>query len=637
MKKHIYPKLVALFLLASNLHSQEFNLSTFLIPQELSKNANAIIRNESLEVTIVDVDEMIVHQKKVITILNKSGDKHSSIYQHYDNDTKITKLSAFVYNQSGSEIKKYSKSKFIDVSAVSGGTLYSDSRVKFVDYTPISYPYTIVFESEYKTSSTGFIPRWFPMTDYYVAVEKSSYKLNNPKQITIRKKEKSFANYKVKDISSNFTINYLLENQSAIKKERLALPSRDFMPYLILAADDFSLKGTKGKASNWEEFGKWMYKSLLEGRDVINEPTKTEILELTKEIDDPIEKAKIVYDYVQNKTRYISVQVGIGGWEPIAASEVDKVGYGDCKGLTNYTKALLGVAGVTSYYTVVYAKEKRNLDKNFTSIQGNHVILNIPNGGNDVWLECTSQIMPFGFLGDFTDDRDVLVVTEEGGIIKRTAVYKDEENYQKIEATIQLTSDTNLKATVKRVSTGIQFDDKYYYNRLSKEDLDKKYIEDVWDYNNNLSILSTDLNVDKDSITLEENVEVSLESFATSNEQDYLFRVNIFNKLDYIPKRYRNRKLPLRISSGFKDEDIYHFTLPKGYVIDVLPPEKIIDTKFGAYKVVFTKVDKTHFTYYRMFILKENTYPKEDYSAYRSFLRSITKYDNIRIAINKKS
>ena len=153
---------------------------------------------------------------------------------------------------------------------------------------------------------------------------------------------------------------------------------------------------------------------------------------------DPIEKAKIVYAFMQNKTRYISVQVGIGGWEPIAANKVDAVGYGDCKGLTNYTKALLDAVGVTSYYTVVFAQDRRDIDKEFASLQGNHVILNIPNKGKDVWLECTSQTTPFGFLGDFTDDRNVLVITPEGGIIKRTPKYINKDNLQTINADITL-------------------------------------------------------------------------------------------------------------------------------------------------------------------------------------------------------
>jgi hypothetical protein len=55
---------------------------------------------------------------------------------------------------------------------------------------------------------------------------------------------------------------------------------------------------------------------------------------------EPIMKAKLIYDYVQQKSRYVSIQVGIGGWKPMDASDVDRLGYGDCKGLTNYTKAL---------------------------------------------------------------------------------------------------------------------------------------------------------------------------------------------------------------------------------------------------------------------------------------------------------
>lgn len=164
-----------------------------------------------------------------------------------------------------------------------------------------------------------------------------------------------------------------------------------------------------------------MHRKLIQDRDVLDVSTIEKIKSLVAGVTNPIEKAKIVYKFVQDKTRYISVQIGIGGWEPIAANQVDKVGYGDCKGLTNYTKALLDAVGITSYFTLVYAQQKRNIVKDFSSMQGNHAILNIPNNGNDIWLECTSQTISFGFLGDFTDDRDVLVVTPEGGIIKKNS------------------------------------------------------------------------------------------------------------------------------------------------------------------------------------------------------------------------
>ena len=616
--------------------SQKLEYSSFLIPAELKEDANAVVRNSAIEITIEDVDKMIVSKREVVTVLNKLGMADARMAESYDNDTKITKLSAIIYDAFGNQIKKYKERDFLDISAVDGGTLYSDARVKYIDYTPITYPYTLVFESEYKTATTGFIPWWFPVNGYYVSVEKSTYTLKNPKGISWRKKETHLSDFNIEKNDSETDLTYVLKNQKAFEYENSSLSSRDILPLVKVALNKFYLKGVYGEATNWQEFGKWMHKSLLEGRDAIDEATKSKVLNLVKGVTDPEEKAKIVYQFMQNKTRYISVQVGIGGWEPIAARQVDKVGYGDCKGLTNYTKALLDVVGVTSYYTVVYADEKRNLDKEFSSLQGNHVILNIPNKEKDIWLECTSQTMPFGFLGDFTDDRNVLVVTPEGGIIKRTDSYKDEVNLQVTKANVQLDIEGGLKATLTRASKGIQYDDKFGYETLSEEELIKRYKSSDWSYNNNLEVNAVALNNDKEKVVFTEDLEMSIKNYAAINQGEYLFRVNVFNRVSYVPKRYRTRKLPLKIDKGYKDVDELTVKIPNGYGLGVLPGVKEIATKFGTYKVTFTKVDDTTFKYHKIMILKEGVFPKEDYKLYRSFRRSVAKYENLRIAIVKK-
>jgi transglutaminase-like putative cysteine protease len=619
--------------------SQENTYASTLIPDELTEDANAVIRNSIIEITIKGIDKMVVYEKEVITVLNELGNVDARIAKGYNDDTKITKLSAKIYDALGKQIKKYSKRKFLDVSAVSGETLYSDERVKYVDYIPVAYPYTVVFESEYKNSSTGFIPRWFPTEGYYVGVEKSQYKLNNPLKIIVRTKKKNFKNYPIQDKSSEFNLHYIFENQRAIKPEALTIASRDFMPYLIVALNNFSLKGVKGYASNWKEFGKWQNKNLISGRDILEPATVTKIKVLVKGIDNPIEKAKLVYEFVQNKTRYIGVQVGIGGWKPILANQVDKVGYGDCKGLTNYTKALLAAVGITSYYTLVYAKQKINIDKDFATFQGNHAILNIPaselSGGNNIWLECTSQTIPFGFLGDFTDDRDVLVITPEGGVIKRTPSYKNETNLQTTKATIRLDKKGTIQATLERISKGLKFDNRYHYDRYPKEELIKHYKSKVWSYNNNLEVESVKLKNDKEQVAFTEDFLISIEDYATVTDAEILFRVNFFNKNSFIPKRYRNRKLPLQISRGFKDEDESIIEIPKGYQVESLFEDKSIINKFGMYQISIDKIDEYHIKYKRTLFIKEGLYPKEDYKAYRAFRRKVAKNDNLRIALIK--
>ena len=622
-------------LLTISSFSQTNKLSSLSVPPHLKENANAVFRDNSIEITIEAVDRMLVRNRQVVTVLNKKGNVDARIAEAYDNDTKITKLSAKIYDAFGNEIKKYTKNKFIDISAVSGGTLYSDSRVKYIDYIPVAYPYTLVFESEYRSSSTGFIPRWIPNNGYYVGVEKSTYILNNPLKIKLRTKEKSFKGYPIENLSTGVNLHYVIKNQKALKPENLSSSYLEYMPQLMVASNEFALKKVTGRASNWKEFGEWMHRKLIQDRDILDVSTIEKIKSLVADVTDPIEKAKIVYKFVQDKTRYISVQVGIGGWEPISANQVDQVGYGDCKGLTNYTKALLDAVGVTSYFTLVYAQQKRNIVKDFSSMQGNHAILNIPNNGNDIWLECTSQTIPFGFLGDFTDDRDVLVITPEGGIIKRTPAYFNEDNLQTIDGSIQLYEDGSVKASLERVSHGIQYDQKSRYDSMSEEDLKKHYKTKDWSYNNNLEINSVALENDKDSVVFTEKMKTSITDYATINENDYLFRVNMFNRNTNVPKRYRDRTLPLKISRGYQDIDQYSYVIPKGYTFAGLPEEKNITTKFGSYKVSFTKIDATTFIYKKSLLIKAGDYPKEDYKDYRKFRKSIARYENLRISLIK--
>lgn len=636
MKKLHYLLIIVVLYTINPLFSQKIEYSSLLIPKNLKQNANAVVRDYAIEIIIEGVDKMIVSKKHVVTVLNKLGNVDAKLVEGYDEDTKITDLSARIYDALGNEIKKYKERHFTDVSAVDGGTLYSDARVKYVDYTPVSYPYTVVFESTYKTSTTGFIPWWQPINGYYVSVEKSSYKVSNPNKIPWRFKNINFDKFSVNKQESDTEIMYSLENQSGYKYENSSVHYREILPKAIVTLNNFSLKGVAGQYKNWKEFGSWMNAKLLNGRDELEPATVAKIKNLVSDVEDPIEKAKLVYKFMQEKTRYISVQVGIGGWEPIAANQVDKVGYGDCKGLTNYTKALLDAAGITSYYTVVYADEKRDIDKDFSSIQGNHVILNIPNKGNDVWLECTSQTMPFGFLGDFTNDRNVLVVTPEGGVIKRTTSYKDEENLQVTNANIKLKADGSVAATLQIVSKGLQYDDKQGYEGFTDEELVKHYKSNVWGYNNNLEIVESELENNKDSIVFKEKIAVAIANYASKNDKEYLFRVNMFNQNSYVPKRYRKRKLPLQIYRGYKDIDNYQIEIPKDYVLNFIPESKTIKSKFGFYNVVFTKINDTSFSYQRTLSIKEGTYTKEDYKAYRSFRRSIAKYESLRIAINPK-
>ena len=77
--------------------------------------------------------------------------------------------------------------------------------------------------------------------------------------------------------------------------------------------------------------------------------------------------------------------------------------------------SILKEAGIVSYYAVVRAGKNANyITEDFPSQQFNHVILCVPVEKRFCLVECTSQTMPAGYLGDFTSDRYALLVDETG-------------------------------------------------------------------------------------------------------------------------------------------------------------------------------------------------------------------------------
>ena len=304
--------------------SQENLYTSFSIPDNLRQNANAVIRLSHIDIELKSSDDMLVTEKRIITVLNKEGDRNIDAYVGYDNSTKIRDLEVLVFDDFGKEIKKVKKNDFKDVSAVSGGTLYDDSRVKYLEYTPISYPYTIKYTSVVSTSNTAFIQPFMPLDNYYLSVEKSLYTISYPEHITIRKKEKHLQGFNIDKEESSGKLSYEAKSIEAIKPESYSPLFRNIVPRVLVALNEFSLEGVPSKVQNWNDFGKWMYNDLIKDTHDLPESTISMIQDLVKDETNDIDKAKKIYQYVQDKTRYISVQVGIGGWKPFNASEVDK-------------------------------------------------------------------------------------------------------------------------------------------------------------------------------------------------------------------------------------------------------------------------------------------------------------------------
>lgn len=628
-------KILFFLLLTSFCYSQDFRLSALSISKELTENANSVVRDQKLEIDISSLNQMQIKKKKIISVLNSKGLNNVDAVEYYDKSTKVKLIEATIYNSYGEEIKKIKRKDFQDRSVVDGFSVLTDGRILYLDYTPIAYPFTIVYESIVESNNTAFIPSWYPLDDYYESIEKSSIKIEYIKTLGFKFKENNFIGDIIKKEEKENSITYTAENIFAEKPEEYSPIIEKKFPIVLFGLDKFNLEGFEGSAVSWEEFGKLWYKNLVSDSEEISLETKAKINELVNNETDVLKKARIIYEFVQNRTRYVSVQLGIGGWKPMKPIDVDKLGYGDCKALSNYTRVLLKNVGIESYYTVIYGdSKKKDFDQDFVSKQGNHVILTIPYQDKNIFLECTNQNVPFGYGGTFTDDRFALLIKPQGGQIIKTSSYSELDNLQQIHAKMSFDTNGNLEGNIKIVSKGIQYDDVYNIQNSSKQDIENYYYQSKFPWINNMKIESFTFNNDKDKIEFTENLKVKIEKSLVKTNNVNLFSFNIFNKLTSIPQRYKNRKYPLEIKRGYSDEDIVEIEIPSTFKIESIPDDVIIENKFGKYQME-CRVKNNVFIYKRVVTIKQGVYEKSEYENYRQFIEQIVKNDNAKLTIKE--
>ena len=625
-----------LFLTTLNSFAQKSNYPILSIPDSLKQNANAVLRLDQMDIVIASQRSMNIKTQRVVSVLNEKGLNDIDAYCHYDKTTSIKNIEAVVYDALGNEIKKIKRKDFKDQSAVGGSTLFSDNRVLYLNYTPISYPFTIAYTSEVETSNTAFIPKWYFIGGYYLSVEKCVLNVIFPKGLGFKKKEFQFDNFNItKTADTDTNLSYTATNITAQKQEDLSPSPSDLFPKVMMGLENFHLEGVDGNATTWEAFGKWYEDKILTGTTVLTEETKAKIKALVGDEKDPIKKAKIIYDYVQKKSRYVNIAIGIGGWKPMLANAVDRLGYGDCKALSNYTKALLEVVDVPSYNTILYGdRYKENIQSDFVSMQGNHMILAIPNKDNYIWLECTSQDDPFGYQGTFTDDRDVLVVKPEGGQIVRTKIYDDKGNTQVGKGFYTIDPTGNFSGTLKIASQGSVYASKSRVETMQPNEKEEHYKE-YWDNINNLKLCKITFTNDKENIRFTEDVQISAVNYGAITGNKMIFVVDAFNQYTGNVKRIRNRKNPFQIQRGFLDTDEIEINLPEGFSIEFLPSNYELKGKFGEYKTEIIKKDNNKLTYKRSMFLNKGKYSNKEYDEYRLFMEQVSRNDNAKIILTK--
>lgn len=624
-------KLIFIFLFCSIIVFGQDN-SVLGIPEDLKKNANAVLREGIENITINSVDNMVIERSTFYTILSKEGDHFSNIFIPYDKSSRVSDIKVTVYNLLGKEIKTYTKKDFSDYSHTPSFGLYVDDRVLVLKVNSTVYPYSVRTSYTTNSSNTVFIQDFAPPRYYNVAVQNYKRIINNKSGINLRTKITNSGLAKVHATESSTISNYHFADIAAIDEEKFAPSLETFMPKVEFSLEKFNLEGKRGELTTWDSFGKWYYDNLLVPSTTITPELRAEVasLNLTGSTED---KVRTIYQHMQNKTRYVFAAIGIGGWQPMTAEEVRKKGYGDCKALTNYMRAMLDAAGIPSYYSVITSDlSPEKFDENFPKMAGNHVILMVPVENKTIWLENTSQQIAFDHLSYTTTNRNVLAVTSKGIDLVNTPVYPAEKSTEKINAHIKLEEDNSVKVLSDLRFAGSQYDFNMEYIGLSAKELTEKLRERY--YGIKFSTIDVqNFRNDKNSAEISYQLNFNANDYSKKLGNDIFFKVIPFSDVN-LNTAETSRKLPFE--NPFAYQDIYELTYeaPQGYQFKDLPSPVEVTSEFGNYQISYQLKDGK-LVVNRTLTINKGVYPKEKYASYMDFRKKTIQNDNTKILVTK--
>lgn len=608
------------------------------IPPALLKDAHVVKRAEEINFEVVDLGEAVYKRKVALTILDEAGQRYASLVVGYDRLRKITDIEGALYDAAGNQLKKVKGKEINDYSAVDGISLYDDARVKVHDFKYRTYPYTVEYAVEVAYNNTYSFPDFVPQSFEHLSVEKSSYTFVAPAAYRLRYKPFNYKGAPAEITEKEKKVmKWEVSNVAAITRPIASPPWHELTPTVFFAPSEFQMEGYKGNASTWQEYGKFNL-LLNSDRDKLPADLLQKAKAIAESTTDTKEKIRKLYEFMQQHTRYISIQLGIGGLQPFDASYVAQKGYGDCKALSNYMYSLLKAVGIKSYYTVVQAGETADdqyLMEDFPSHQSNHVVLFVPLAKDTMWLECTNQNMPAGYMGGFTGNRKALAIAEDGGRLIATPRYGIEENVQLRKITGTIDAEGNLVAAVNTRYRAMQQDDVFgVMNALSKEKVKERLNEE-------LSFASYDVgnfsyNAKKDVLPeVEEQLNLTVSNYATVSGRRFFVVPNLMSRNGSKSFNADERTCDFVFGYAYRDIDSVEVDIPADYQVEAMPQPVNLKTAYGNYQFE-AKVDGAKIRYYRKMERFSGRYPAKEATPLAKFYEDVYKADRSRIVLVKK-
>jgi hypothetical protein len=162
----------------------------------------------------------------------------------------------------------------------------------------------------------------------------------------------------------------------------------------------------------WETIGSW-YSGLSRDRYAVDHGIREKLRSLLKAAPTPDDTLRALQRWVAQDIRYVSIALGLGGYQPRMPAEVLATGYGDCKDKTTLFVAAARALGFRAY--PVLLNSGGSVARALPSLsQFNHAIAMVERSEGRVYVDLTAELVPYGELPESDQGQFGLIVYPDG-------------------------------------------------------------------------------------------------------------------------------------------------------------------------------------------------------------------------------
>src|SRR5580692_440565 len=614
---------------------------------------DAVLLYSDQAVIVQSVDKIKTHVRLVYKILRPSGRDYGMAAVSFNPHRKITGLRGWCIPVQGKDYEVKDKEAVeVALPKIAGSELISDVKEKRLQI-PAPDPGSVV-GFEYEEDEQPMVLQDVWMFQREIPGRELHYSLQLPSGWEYKASWINSAEIKPAP-GGNHHWEWVMNDVKGIRKEAEMPPIEGVAGQMIVSF--FPPGGaSRNGFTGWLEMGNW-YSNLTNGRRDASPEITQQVAALTASARTPLDKMKALAQFVQNDIRYVAIELGIGGWQPHAASEVFVHRYGDCKDKATLLSSMLSQVGIESFYVVINSERGYVTPEVPANVGGfNHVVLAIklpanvsdlslvatiqhPRLGTLLYFDPTNELTPFGEIGGYLQANYGLLVTSEGGEL--VELPRQPSAMNSIHRSGKLTLDPlgTLKGEISETRVGDRaWAERWRLRTVTKSADQIKPIEDL--LAGSLSLF----NITQASVTNLNRTDQPFGFHYAFEARGYaknaggllLVRPRVLGvKTSGLLETKEPRTFPIEFEGPSRDTDTFEIVIPAGYVVDDIPPSVDADYSFASYHAK-TEVNGNLIHYSRTLEVKELSVPVARADDLKKFYRIIASDERNTVVLKTK-